>query len=351
MRSILRIAITLMVATVILLLAACNQESGQATTAAEPTDAGVQRIGQDSSPNEEYFFVSSIGNLEYFTAHRFGWKIAGEYLGVKTTYVSKPDFDIPGMVTDFEQVLARNPAGIAFWGVDPVLHEAINRATELGIPTVSVIGDLPDSSRLGYVGSYQYNLGFLGGETLGEMLNGSGQVAILTLPGTAMFDEREQGFRDGIAQFPGIDVVARADTQADTVVGIEAAKSIMNRYPNLGGFFCTDSVGAISSATAVEEAGKTGEIQIIGMDRNADVLDKVQNGTITGTIAQNDVSMSLWALLILYTQNHFQPPLTSDNEAAGAVVAPEVIYMPPNYIDASNLQYYQEANELYATVN
>lgn len=334
-------------------LVGCDQEteSVEAESMEESADEGPQRIGQDASPDEEYIFVSSIGNLEYFTAHKYGWQLAGEYLGVKTTYVSKPGFDIPGMVTDFDQAIARDPAGIAFWGVDPALDSSVNRAQELGIPTVAVIGDQPGSDRLAYVGSFQYDLGKLGGQKLGEALDGSGQVAILTLPGTQMFDERERGFRDGIAEFENIEVVTRADTQADTVSGIEAAKSVMNRFPDLAGFFCTDSVGAISASTAVAEAGKAGDIEIIGMDRNSDVLQKIEEGTITGTIAQNDVTMSLWALLILYTHNHFQPPLTTDNEAANADVSPNQIYLPPNYIDSSNLEFYLEANELYATVN
>ena len=352
-RGLIGVMVLFVVLVAIMALVGCDQEgeTAEAESTEESAQEGTQRIGQDASPDEEYIFVSSIGNLEYFTAHKYGWQLAGEYLGVKTTYVSKPDFDIPGMVTDFDQAIAREPAGIAFWGVDPALDASVNRAQELGIPTVAVIGDQPGSDTLAYVGSYQYDLGKLGGQRLGEALGGSGQVAILTLPGTQMFDERERGFRDGIAEFDNIDVVTRADTQADTVTGIEAAKSVMNRFPDLAGFFCTDSVGAISASTAVEEADKAGDIKIIGMDRNSDVLQKIEEGTITGTIAQNDVTMSLWALLILYTHNHFQPPLTTDNDAANAKVSPDVIYLPPNYIDSSNLEFYLEANELYATVN
>lgn len=336
---------TLIVLMSLAFIVACAPEEEE--VAAPPDDPDEDRIGVHPE-GEEYIFVSSAGNLEFFNAHRYGWKIAGEYLGVETEYMSRAEFDVAGQFEDFEAAIARDPAGIALWGHDPALDPVINRAVELGIPVVSVIGDQPGSDRHGYVGSRQYDLGYLGGQALGEEMGGSGKVGILTLPGVEMFDQREEGFRAAIEEhYPDIEIVGRADTQADTAVGIDAASAMLSREPDLEGFFNTDSVGAMASATVVEEAGLVGDIHIIGMDRNSDVLTKIEEGVISGTIAQNDVTMSLWALLKLYTYNHFQPPLTADNEAAGVSILPEEIIVPPNYVDQDNLQYFLEANEMY----
>ena len=54
---------------------------------------------------------------------------------------------------------------------------SINKAAEAGIPVVTILGDLPKSKRIAFVGSYQYDLGYTGGKSLAEALGGKGKVA------------------------------------------------------------------------------------------------------------------------------------------------------------------------------
>jgi ABC-type sugar transport system substrate-binding protein len=121
----------------------------------------------------------------------------------------------------------------------------------------------------------------------------------------------------------------------------------MLRHPDLAGFASTDSTGGIGSATAAEEMGKAGKVKIVSMDRNSDVLQKIQKGVITGTVVQNDASMAYWALLVLYNNVHNQPPLTSNNKRAKVSAEPDVIYTSVNYADKSNLEFFLEANKMY----
>lgn len=297
--------------------------------------------------DEEYIYVSCMGNLEFFNAHKFGWKWAGERLGVKTSYVGPPEYDLNAMVAAFDQAIAKQPKGIVVFAVEPVLTPQINKAADAGIPVVTILGDLPDSERLAFVGSHQYDLGYLGGQKLAEELGGTGKVAVLSIPGVQMFDDREDGYRAAFAGYPGIQVVQVGDTKADTVTAVNTAKAIMQRFPDLAAFACTDSTGGIGSATAVQEAGQAGKVKIVSMDRNSDVLNKIENGVITGTVVQDDAAMPYWALLVLYSYNHNQPPLTTDNQAAQSQAEPQIIYTSVNYADSSNLQYYLEANKLY----
>ena len=296
---------------------------------------------------EEYIYVSCMGNLEFFSAHKFGWKWAGEQLGVKTTYVGPAEYDLNAMIAAFDQAIAKQPKGIVVFAVEQVLTPQINKAVDAGIPVVTILGDLPKSKRLAFVGSHQYTLGYLGGKKLGEVLKGKGKVAVLSIPGVKMFDDREEGFRAAFKDFPDISVVQVGDTQADTVTAINVAKGIMLRNPDLGGFACTDSTGGIGSATAAEETGKAGQVKIVSMDRNSDVLQKIEKGIITGTVVQNDASMPYWALLVLYNNVHNQPPLTSNNKKAKVSAEPDMIYTAVNYADKSNLKFFMEANKMY----
>lgn len=329
--------------TVILLSLALSM-AGCQSQAAPDESGGTQ--AEDRS-GDEYIYVSAMGNLEFFNAHKYGWSWAGENLGVTATYVGPAEYDMNAMVAAFDQAIAKNPKGIAVFAVEPILEPSIDKAVDAGIPVVTILGDLPNTKRLAFVGSFQYDLGYVGGKKLAEALGGEGEVAILSIPGVAMFDDREAGFRAAFDEFPGIEVVQVGDTKADTVISVNTAKDIMQRFPDLAAFVGTDSTGGIGAATAVEEVGKVGEVKIVSMDRNSDVLEKIREGVVTGTVAQNDAAMAYWALLTLYTFNYNQAPLTSDNAAAGVNPGPSQVFMAVNYIDESNLEYFLEANETY----
>ncbi|MBE3113421.1 MAG: substrate-binding domain-containing protein, partial [Actinobacteria bacterium] len=145
--------------------------------------------------DEEYIYVSCMGNLEFFNAHKYGWKWAGEVLGVKADYVGPAEYDMAAMLAAFDAAIARKPAGIAIFAVEPVLEPTIKVAVAAGIPVVTILGDLPNSDRLAFVGSNQFDLGYVGGKNIAEALEGKGKVAILSIPGVQMFDDREGGFR------------------------------------------------------------------------------------------------------------------------------------------------------------
>jgi ribose transport system substrate-binding protein len=323
-----------------MLLAACGTAAPAATTA--PSAPATS-----STANEEYIYVSSMGNLEFFNAHKYGWKWAGQVLGVKATYVGPAEIDAPGEVAAFDQAIAKNPAGICVFAWDPSVGPDIDKATAAGIPVVTILGDLPNTKRLAYVGSDQHLLGFVGGTHLAQSLNGKGKVAILTLPGTTMFDDREAGFRDAFKNFPGIEVVQVGDTKADITIAVSAAKDILTRTPDLAAFVGTDSTAGMGAATAVKEAGLSGKVKTVAMDRNSDVLQAIQNGDLTGTVAQDDAAMAFWCMLVLYEYKHNQAPLTVDNAKAGAQTGPNTVFTYANYIDKSNLSYFLDANSIY----
>ncbi len=299
------------------------------------------------APGEEYIAVTCMGNLEYFSAHKFAWKWMGEKLGVKTSYIGPAEYDVPGEIAAFDQAIARKPAGIVVFGVDESLKPDIDKAVEAGIPVVTISGDVPDSKRSTFVGTNQHDLGYFGGQKMGDVLGGKGSVAILTITGVSMFDDREQGYREALAKFPGIKVVQTGDTKADTVTAINVAKAILQRFPDLDAFVCTDSTGGIAAATAVSEAGKAGKIKVVSMDRNSDVLEKVKSGVLFGTIAQDDCAEMVWGLLVLFSKKHFDPPLTSNNLKAKVDAAPANIFTSISWVDKSNVQYFLDANKMY----
>jgi len=261
-------------------------------------------------------------------------------MGVKTKYVGPPDYDINAMVTAFEAAIAEKPAGIITFGAEDSLLPVINKAIDEGIPVVTVDGDIKSSKRIAFVGTGNYNAGVLGGRKLGEIIGGKGKVVILTEPNISLHRDRYQGYQDGLADFPDIEIVQVGDTKADPILTIQITSAMLQKYPDLAGIGCTDAVGGAASAIAIEEAGLVGKVKIISMDRDRQVLEKIEKGIIEGTLVQKSALMPFFALQIIYNMRHADIQITTDNKAAGLIPAPNMIDTGVVYVDKTNAKYY-----------
>ena len=288
-----------------------------------------------------YIEVACNSNLSYFYDHMLGCETAGKELGVRTEYVGPAEYDIDGMIAAFETAIAKQPNGIVVIGFEDTLGPVIDKATEAGIPVITVDGDVNDCSRICFVGTGNYNAGFTGGNYLAEAIGGKAQVALMTKPGQANLEERIQGYQDALAAYPDIEIVQIADTQSDSVVAASAAASLLQMYPDLAGIACVEAAGGTGAATAVREAGRAGEVKIISMDRDEDVLSAIEEGTITASIAQQSALMSYLAINLLYNLNNSNLEVTTDNEAAGVSGVPNTVDTGVLVIDSTNYQYYR----------
>ena len=59
-----------------------------------------------------------------------------------------------------------------------------------------------------------------------------------------------------------------------------------------------------------------GQVKVITMDRDQQVLEKIVDGEIYGTLVQNSALMPFLALEILYNLKHAEVAVTTDNAAA-----------------------------------
>lgn len=163
-----------------------------------------QYVMRDPDLSDElYIFVLPMRNLEFFIPHVEMFELAGKILGVKTRVMGPSGYDVPAEIQAMETAIAMKPAGIIIYPPGPELGPVINKAVDAGIPVVTVVGDVPESKRLTFVGINQYEVGVVGGEYLAKLLNGKGKVAILSIT-APMFQERAQGYIDTFKKYPGI---------------------------------------------------------------------------------------------------------------------------------------------------
>lgn len=288
-----------------------------------------------------YIQVSALGGLDYFYDHMLGCEMAGKELGVRTEYVGPTDYDMNAMIAALEQAIAKKPNGIVVVGFEDTLGPIIDKAIDAGIPVVTVDGDVPNSKRIAFVGTGNYNAGYQGGQYLAKAIDGKGKVALMTKPGQGNLEERITGYQAALADYPDIEIVQIADTQSDSIVAAQAAGALLQKYPDLAGIACVEAAGGAGAATAVKEAGKVGQVKIISMDRGEDVLSDIEAGVITASVAQQTALMPYYAIQILINVNNSNVAITTDNAAAGVSGVPASIDTGVIIIDANNAQYFK----------
>jgi len=280
-------------------------------------------LAQES--DEEYVFVAYVTSIPYWKDGLRGWDAAGEQLGVKTSFAGPVEFDAQAQARVINECIAKKVAGILISPADPnVIIESCERAMKAGIPVVlanCVVNS--EDAYYAFLGSDNYNVGVVGGTKAAEILNGKGKVAILTMPGVLVHEQRKTGYLETFAKYPDIEVVAIADTKADPSVGLEKAAGIIQANPDLGLIVGTDSVGGAAAARAVLEAGKKGEIHIIGMDRDVDILNFIKDGTVDASLASESFITKFMALHYLYWIKHdMMKPVTANTSWRDANVPP-----------------------------
>ncbi len=212
-----------------------------------------------------YFEISALGANSYFFDHKEGLRLAGEHFGVRTEYKGPPDLNIQAMIQALELAVARRPGGVMVVGFEESLNDSVNKAVDAGIPVVTLDSDLPNSRRVAFVGTGNYDAGFRGGTKLAELVGGRGRVAILTKVGQPNLEERVRGYRDALAEYRGVELVRIADTKSEVPMAAQAAAATLAAVPELAGIGCVEAAGGAGAATAVREAGQAGKVKIVAM--------------------------------------------------------------------------------------
>ena len=287
-----------------------------------------------------YIEVSAAGSSEYWSDHKLGLKLAGEALGVKTEYVGPAGYDLDAMATALEQAIAMKPQGLLVAGFEPLLVPVINKAVDAGIPVVTVDADLPESKRIAFVGTGNYQAGYESGKLMAKAIGGKGKIAVTSMPGAYNLQERVRGLKAAIAPYPGIEVVQVADTQGDIIAITQVCVTLLQKYPDLAGIASVEAIGGLGAATAVREAGKIGAVKIIAMDRSNEVLQGIRDGVIEATVVQQTALMPLYGLQILYNVHNIPIPISKDNPKAGVPAAPTLIDTGVIIVDKGNCEYF-----------
>lgn len=170
------------------------------------------------------------------------------------------------------------------------IRAAIDRAVEARIPVVTTNSDIDGTKRLCFVGLDGARASRVAGRLMGQFLGGSGQVAIISSAIAAENNNyfvtiREQGFMNFIREeYPGIEIVARAESFEDPRITFEKTLDILREYPDLKGIYITCG-GAAEVGRALCQSGRGQSVAVLSFEDYPQILELLRDGVINCTLA------------------------------------------------------------------
>lgn len=177
----------------------------------------------------------------------------------------------PISATNLVQPLASVPEDASVVNIDsPISAEAASSAN-LDIAT--------------YIGSDNVAAGGVAGEHMLELLDGGGQVALLNgISGNVTGEDRLRGFEGAVEG--RLEIVQTVPADFDRQEALTATTDILRANPELDGIFAANDLMALGAVTAVQNAGRGGEVEVIGLDGIESALAAVKRGELTATVSQ-----------------------------------------------------------------
>jgi ribose transport system substrate-binding protein len=193
--------------------------------------------------------------------------------------VTAGEFDLGKQSSQIEDFITRKVDAIIVCPVDSRgIGPAIEKANGAGIPVFTADIAAQEGKVVCHVASDNVAGGRLAGEYLAKILGGKGNVAIIGQPTVTSVLDRVQGFKEAIAKYPGIKIVADVNGEGVRDKAMQAAADVLQAHPDLDGIFGINDDSALGSLDAVQEFNRK-NISIIGYDAIPPAADAIKRGT------------------------------------------------------------------------
>ena len=173
---------------------------------------------------------------------------ADQELGTNTKCMGAKNLNTEKEARQLEKAMLSDVDGIITAGTGDLekIREKIREASLQGIPVVLVDSDLPDTQRIGYIGTNHYEAGVLAGEEMLRALKGEkGNIGVIV---SSLEDpnqkERVQGFEDAIAGTGGVEIAQVLECDSDKMKIRKLVGPMLEENPRINALYCADELPA-----------------------------------------------------------------------------------------------------------
>ncbi len=246
----------------------------------------------------------------YWVTMKEGIEAEAPKLGVQVDIYAVPtEGDIKAQAELLETMLRKGYDGLAVAPITPVnLIPGVVKATRMGIPVVNIDEAIDQGELLkqgGFVYSFVTTNNVKVGEQAGKFVVNAlgpqgGEVAIIEgAAGNKSGNDRRDGFKAVVARNPQLKLVASQPANWDRMQALNVATNLLQRFPRLRAIYCANDTMALGAVQAVINAGKKGQVIVVGTDGIPEAVQAVKEGRLAATIAQDPAGIGAESLRLL----------------------------------------------------
>jgi ribose transport system substrate-binding protein len=303
--------------------------------------------GSAHSSDEYYVFVAANLQVPYWQTAGAGFTKAAEQFKVRSDFLGPQNYDPKDQRSVLDQAVQKRATGILLAVTDPTLFkDGVDKAVAAGIPVITLDSDAPESKRLFFIGTNNYQAGLTGGQRLAQELKGKGNVVVFTMPGQPNLQDRLRGYRDALERTGGIKITRVVDIQGDPRIAFDTATQIVGKEKDkVDAFVCLEAQSGKEVAGVLNSYHVTGKV-VMAMDTDPETLEWIQKGGIAATIAQKPYTMAFVGLQMLDNLYHHKPAsLDADWSKDSFAPVPAFVDTGSALIDKANVESFLQAKK------
>lgn len=215
----------------------------------------------------------------------------------------KNESDLAQQVSLLEQMMASQVDVIVLAPADSRgLVPVAKRALDQGIIVINIDNRLDQDTlagldaRIPFVGPDNREGAYQVGMTLAAALAPGDEVAIIGgIPSAFNARERAAGFRTAMEE-TGMTIVTTQAADWEQAKAAQVASAILNENPELDAFLCANDSMALGAVAAVRQAGRAGEIEVVGFDNISAARELVASGGMLATADQYGDQLAVFGI-------------------------------------------------------
>lgn len=178
-----------------------------------------------------------------------------------------------------------------------------------------------------HIGAIGYPAGVAGGEYVGGKGAKNG-LCINSLPGAASIEDCCNGFVEGITKAGGQGSVLPlpATAEGNVTAVSQAPRAHLPQNRDIDAVFTTANLDAVGAVQGIAQAGKSGQIQVCGVNVDEAILAQIAAGTQACAIDQQGYQQGFCAVSILNGHINYGPDIPTREILTG-----------PGVVDAANI--------------
>jgi ribose transport system substrate-binding protein len=175
------------------------------------------------------------------------------------------------------------------------LVDAVEESISEGIPVVIFDSGLDEGPEIvSYVATDNFKGGQLAADQMAKAIGGKGNVILLRyIAGSESTEQREEGFLNGLKQYPDITVVSSDQRGGDNATAskekVDQLLQVHGR--DLAGVFAVCEPNANGTLEALRNAGLNKQVKLIAFDPSDALIEALADGSCSGIVLQDPVEM------------------------------------------------------------